>query len=78
MPFRARLLAAFVLIAVAFVVSAAPAGAQSTSLISARVAPILGVVVARDGAIGTGSTVDTTVRRQRVGRTLYVTVIPRI
>ncbi len=78
MRIRTRSLAASVLIAVACWVLPAPAHAQSTSLVSARVAPILGLFLGRDGTVGIGNTVDATVRRQRVGRTLVITVIPRV
>jgi hypothetical protein len=73
-----RLLATVILSVVAFATLAPSAGAQSTSLVSARVAPILGVFFARDGNVGIGNTVDATVLRQRLGRTLVITVIPRI
>jgi hypothetical protein len=73
-----RHLAALVVALVIVATLAPSAGAQSTSLVTARVAPILGVFIAGDGVIGNGNTVDATVRRQRVGRTLLITVIPRI
>jgi Zn-dependent alcohol dehydrogenase len=83
MHVRARLLAALVLAVVAASVLAPSAGAQATSgsgaaLVTARVAPMLGVFVAGDGSVGIARTVDATVRRERLGRTLIVTVIPVI
>jgi hypothetical protein len=78
MDIRARSVAAFVLIAIAFAVLATPCWAQSTSLVTAKVTPMLGVFLGRDGSVGIGNTVDATVRRQRLGRTLLITVIPRI
>jgi hypothetical protein len=83
MHVRARLLAALVLAVLAATSVLAPsAGAQATpgaaALVTARVAPLLAVFVAGDGSLGITRTVDMTVRRERLGRTVIVTVIPRI